>query len=337
LSARTPVTPDSIVDIVFSVQDLGDSIYDSTVFLDNFVWSNESACDNGSYEDKGNQSPTYIMLSHSNINENQPVGALIGTLSTTDPDVNDTFTYSFCSGADDASFQISGDNLQSAETFDFETKSSYSICIRSTDAGSLSTTKTFGINVSNLVDTPTFADVPMSNWAWSWIEQLFDSGITGGCAINPLLYCPDDPVTRAQMAVFLEKGMHGSSFTPPDVLPSFADTAGHWAKDWIEALANDSITVGCGAENYCPDYSTTRAQMAVFLLKAEHGASYSPPAVGGSTGFNDVSPSYWAAPWIKQLAAEGITGGCAPNLYCPEEAITRAQMAVFLVRTFNLP
>jgi hypothetical protein len=76
--------------------------------------------------------------------------------------------------------------------------------------------------------------------------------------------------------------------------------------------------------------------MAVFLLRSEHGASYTPPLPTG-TLFTDVSSGYWAAAWIEQLAAESITSGCAANLYCPENPATRAQMAVFLVRTFNLP
>jgi hypothetical protein len=77
--------------------------------------------------------------------------------------------------------------------------------------------------------------------------------------------------------------------------------------------------------------------MAVFLLKAKYGSGYAPPGVGGSTGFSDVLPTHWAAAWIKQLAAEGITGGCGTGTYCPDSSVTRAQMAVFLVRTFNLP
>ena len=81
----------------------------------------------------------------------------------------------------------------------------------------------------------------------------------------------------------------------------------------------------------------TRAQMALFLLRAKHGATYTPPAVGAGTGFGDVSTGYWAASWIKQLAAEGITVGCGGGNYCPEDSVTRAQMAVFLVKTFNLP
>jgi hypothetical protein len=59
--------------------------------------------------------------------------------------------------------------------------------------------------------------------------------------------------------------------------------------------------------------------------------------VGSSTGFTDVPAGYWDAAWIKQLVAEGITTGCGAGAYCPEAPVTRAQMAVFLVKTFNLP
>jgi hypothetical protein len=77
--------------------------------------------------------------------------------------------------------------------------------------------------------------------------------------------------------------------------------------------------------------------MAVFLLRSKYGAGYIPPAVGAGTGFNDVPPGHWAAPWIKQLVTDGITLGCGGGNYCPEAPVTRAQMAVLLVRTFSLP
>ncbi len=186
------------------------------------------------------------------------------------------------------------------------------------------------------VAAATFADVPTSYWAWWWIERLYADGITGGCASNPLRYCPEANVSRAEMAVFLERGIHGSSFNPPVVTLTFNDTGGNFARYWIEALKSDGITSGCGPSLYCPDASTTRAEMAIFLLRSEHGASYNPPAASG-TLFTDVPASYWAAKWIEQLANEGITSGCGTNLYCPDATVTRAQMAVFLMRTFNLP
>lgn len=186
-----------------------------------------------------------------------------------------------------------------------------------------------------------FSDVPVGHWATSWIERLYQAGVTGGCAASPTLrYCPENTVTRAQMAIFLLKGMHGSSFSPPEVGADtgFGDVpASHWAAAWIKQLAVEGITSGCGSGNYCPENSVTRAQMAVFLLKAKYGAGYAAPEVGDSTGFDDVLTSHWAAAWVKQLATEGITGGCGSGIYCPENPVTRAQMAVFLVRTFGLP
>ena len=193
--------------------------------------------------------------------------------------------------------------------------------------------------VSLTVEAPyecghVFGDVATAYWACSFIEILYSNGVTGGCSSSPLLYCPDDPVTRAQMAVFLEKGIHTSAFVPPNVSPTFLDTTGHWAQAWIEALKTDGITSGCLVGYYCPDSSTTRAQMAVFLLKSKYGASYSPPAPTGK--FLDVATNYWAAAWIEKLAADGITSGCGSGNYCPENPVTRAQMAVFLVKTFSL-
>jgi hypothetical protein len=142
------------------------------------------------------------------------------------------------------------------------------------------------------------------------------------------------------MAVFLLRSIHGSTYAPPAVGSStgFGDVpTTHWAGAWIKQLVTDSITAGCRLGSYCPESPVTRAQMAVFLLRSKHGASYTPPAVGSSTGFSDVPATHWAAAWIKQLVIEGITAGCRAGTYCPESPVTRAQMAVFLVRTFNLP
>jgi len=195
-----------------------------------------------------------------------------------------------------------------------------------------------------VVPTPpsiSFTDVPATYWAVTWIERLANAGITSGCSTNPMMYCPEDLVTRAQMAIFLERGMNGSDYTPPAATGTvFGDVlTSTWAANWIEKLYADGITNGCVLSPlaYCPEDPVTRAQMAIFLLRAEHGAAYIPPGVGSSTGFNDVPVTHWAAAWIKQLAAEGITTGCVEGNYCPEDSVTRAQMAVFLVRTFNLP
>jgi hypothetical protein len=102
----------------------------------------------------------------------------------------------------------------------------------------------------------------------------------------------------------------------------------------VEALADLGVTNGCGGGNFCPTSPVRRDQMAVFLLKAEHGPAFAPPACTGT--FADVPcPSTFAA-WIEQLAAEGVTGGCGGGNYCPLSNNTRGQMAVFITKTFHL-
>ena len=182
----------------------------------------------------------------------------------------------------------------------------------------------------------TFADVSIDYFARSSIERLHAAGITDGCSLSPLLYCPDQIVTRAQMAVFLERGMKGASFSPLVKQVSFGDTTDHWARYWIEVLALDGVTSGCGNGNYCPDAPVTRAQIALFLLRARHGRDYLPPTPSGLK-FQDVSSNYWAVAWIEQFSEEGITSGCGNGNYCPDSPVTRAQMAVFLVNSFNIP
>ncbi|MFZ5819186.1 MAG: S-layer homology domain-containing protein, partial [Chloroflexota bacterium] len=169
-----------------------------------------------------------------------------------------------------------------------------------------------------------------------FIEPLYYNGITGGCSTNPLMYCPDATVTRAEMAVFLLVAKHGTGYTPPPATGLFNDVpASNGFASWIEQLYNEGITGGCGGGNYCPNSPVTREQMAVFLLMAKHGTGYTPPAATGI--FNDVPADYPFAPWIEALAAEGITGGCGGGNFCPTGTVTRAQMAVFLVAAFNLP
>lgn len=182
-----------------------------------------------------------------------------------------------------------------------------------------------------------FADVPFAYWANGYIERLYKSGITGGCSASPLNYCPANQVTRAQMAIFLLRGMHGSTYSPPPATGTkFNDVPlGAFGDAWIEQLAAEGITSGCGNGNYCPNQAVSRSQMAVFLVRANHGNSFVPPTASGI--FLDVPVDSFGANYIEQLFADGITGGCGGGNYCPNNSVTRAEMAVFLVRTFNLP
>ena len=176
--------------------------------------------------------------------------------------------------------------------------------------------------------TPAFVDVPFSHWAWGYIEAFYDQGITTGCIASPLTYCLNDNVTRAEMAVFLERAM-GTS-VPPVVPITFTDTPEHWAQYWIEKFKSDGITTGCGLGIYCPNDYVTRAEMAVFIERAM--GTFVPPAV--PLTFTDTT-GHWAQYWIEKFRADGITTGCGPDIYCPDNYVTRAEMAVFITRAFG--
>ena len=106
-----------------------------------------------------NRAPIDIGLTSSTIGENQLIGAAIGTLSTTDPDVGQTFTYSLPIGvADNASFAIVGTTLVTGAVFDFESKASYAILLRTTDQDGASFDKAFAIAIANLDDPPVAVD-----------------------------------------------------------------------------------------------------------------------------------------------------------------------------------
>jgi hypothetical protein len=182
-----------------------------------------------------------------------------------------------------------------------------------------------------------FADVG-SNGFELFIAGLVMNGLTVGCG-GPN-YCPTASVTRQQMAVFLLKGKFGLCYTPPPCTGAVFDDVpctGSPFDPWIEALANLQITGGCATPgDYCPTAPVNRQQMAVFLLKSLLASTYTPPACTVAS-FPDVPCSNPFAPWIYDLASRGITGGCAGGNYCPTDPVLRQQMAVFLVKTFNLP
>jgi len=200
----------------------------------------------------------------------------------------------------------------------------------------------FSSNGSAVTTYRPFVDVPVRMWAAGYIERLLDAGITKGCSLDPFNYCPDDPVTRAEMAAFLLRSTDGADYGPPPCSGAFADVQcpGYWAADYIGELFRRGITKGCALNplRYCPEDQVTRAEMAAFLLRSIEGADYVPPPCSGV--FADVPcPGQWAADYIEELFRRGITKGCAldPLKYCPDNQVTRAEMAAFLTRSFNVP
>ena len=118
---------------------------------------------------------------------------------------------------------------------------------------------------------------------------------------------------------------------------SFADVpASSGFYRFIETILHKGVTGGCTTTNYCPIASTTREQMAVFVLVSREGSGYSPPAcVAGSEAFTDVPASSPFCRWIEELARRGVVAGCTPTAYCPTAPASREQMSVFVLRTLD--
>ncbi len=177
-----------------------------------------------------------------------------------------------------------------------------------------------------------FRDVPPGYLFENDISWLADQGITKGCnpPINDL-YCPDDVVTREQMATFLVRALD----LPAVTSNPFTDTGSsvHFAN--INTLAADGITKGCNPpanDHFCPTDPVTRAQMAAFLVRA---LDLTGDADG--TQFVDDNGSVFETS-IELLAGAGITKGCNPpanDRFCPTQSVTRGQMAAFLHRALG--
>lgn len=180
-----------------------------------------------------------------------------------------------------------------------------------------------------------FPDVPSNDSFYTDIGKLSARGVTLGCGNGN--FCPADPVTREQMAAFIVRAK--GEFNPPtppsqrfnDVPPS------NLFYNFIDRLADLQITLGCTPDHlmYCPADPVKRDQMAAFLLR---GLGEFNPPTPPSQRFSDVPPSNVFYNFIDRLAVLQITLGCTPDhlMYCPNDSVTRAQMAAFLVRAFNL-
>lgn len=177
-----------------------------------------------------------------------------------------------------------------------------------------------------------FRDVPPGHVFEADVTWLAESDVTRGC--NPPvndLYCPDSPVTREQMATFLARALD----LPAGSSGAFSDVSSTVHRADIQALATAGITRGCNPpanDRFCPQAPVTRGAMAAFLVRAlglAGDAATNPFIDDDHSVFEDD---------IRSLAAASITRGCNPPLndrFCPEQTVTRGEMAAFLHRAFD--
>lgn len=159
------------------------------------------------------------------------------------------------------------------------------------------------------------------------IDRLYSEGITRGCSEAGDLYCPDDQITRGQMAAFIRRLLG----LAPSGADFFSDDSGNLFEDDINAITGAGIGFGCSIDSYCPDAPLRRDEMAELLVR--------------TFGFQPVADDYFVddlgsafQPSINALKAAGITYGCSPDdptLYCPDRLLTRAEMASFFIRSLD--
>ncbi|MGD8604842.1 MAG: CAP domain-containing protein [Anaerolineales bacterium] len=183
-----------------------------------------------------------------------------------------------------------------------------------------------------------FDDVPWDHWAVDYIEALYNAGYIGGCSTDPPLYCPDNTMSRAEAAVFVERGLHGGGFLPPQPGTALFDdvSLGSWAAKWADSLFDDGYTAGCNADPlmYCPWQGNTRAEASVFFLRMLYGSSYV-PLQPVSPLFDDVPLDTWYAKWVHAAYDAGLLPACqtSPQFnFCPNQPLTRDWAAYMMVQ-----
>jgi len=227
------------------------------------------------------------------------------------------------------------------------------------DAQILESSPTWGRRRWTVHIGESFDDVPPTYWAYKYVEALFHSGITAGCSQTD--FCPDDQITRWQFAVFLAKGLEGVNLPTVGTVYGigdyqcgsggtsvFADVPpADGGCSAIHAIAARPITAGCGGGNFCPSEVLTRWQGAVLLARALTDPATIPVSgtvpgfgsyncvVGGTSVFADVPPADNGCKYIHYVAAKGITVGCGGGNYCPDQPLSRAQMAVFITKSLH--
>ena len=177
-----------------------------------------------------------------------------------------------------------------------------------------------------------YTDLPSTNPWFDYVEILRNAGIVTGCTATE--YCPEQPINRLDMAMFLVRGILGTGTFPYNTTPYFEDVpASSPYFPYVQKLRELGITSGCNVTPalYCPAMIVTRAQMAKFLISWKVGDNFQYTT---SPYFDDVPPSHWVYKYIQKMRDLGITSGCGTRIYCPDADNTRGQISVFLTRSF---
>ncbi len=219
----------------------------------------------------------------------------------------------------------------------------------------------------------SFSDVPVTHPFYKKIETILHKGVALGCTATQ--YCPNDPVARSEMAISLARGVAlvdnvvapsgGDSDIPASGIvggqPYNCVAGGHSlyadvsptdpSCRYVHYIASRNVTLGCGANAYCPENVVTRDVMASLIAKSvvapaggagvpvsldEQGRSYSCNPASPNLHFSDVPASNPFCKHIHFLWARAIVAGCSETQYCPGQTVSRGAMAKFIANAFGL-
>lgn len=202
----------------------------------------------------------------------------------------------------------------------------------------------FELPTPNLI----FADIPLNHWAHDFIVKLYEDGYTAGCGTDPIIFCPEQTMTRAESSVFVVRGLHpgepGYIPTSPSV-QIFDDVpvgeTEEWFSKWVDELYEQAFTAGCSLDPplYCPLDGHERAEATVFYLRMLKGSDFVPPAPTAQI-FDDVplvdegGNPVWYAKWVNAAFEAGIIQECQTDmelmLFRPQDPLTRAEAACMM-------
>jgi PKD repeat protein len=223
---------------------------------------------------------------------------------------------------------------------EYDHPGAYTVTLTASNAGGSDTQVRERYIKVSFSDVPIAPPDPADYWALDYILACVDAAIVAGYPDGT--YRPTQPVDRAQMAVYIARGLvspSGDAGVPSGpAVATFPDVpTDHWAYRYVEYCHSQGIVQGYW-DGYHPDETVNRAQMAVYIarsLVAPSGDAAIPEGPPTPT-FPDVPTSHWAYDYVEYCYDQGVIQGYWDG-YHPDETVNRAQMAVFVQRAFKLP
>lgn len=251
-------------------------------------------------------------LSNKTISENNAAGATIGQWEEANPIEGKTYTYQLVAGAaDNAAFSIQNKALKANNSFDYETKASYTIQVTISDGVSTSQPVSFVITIKDVNENKTTGGTSGTN-------------TTGGST--------NTNTSTSNTTNKSHVGSVGASIELPEVETAtsyFKDLTNHWAKNTVQYIYSYGLISGYGDETVRPDNRASRAEFVSMITRMLNlGAT-------PTSDYKDVSEDDWYAEAVAAAVANGLISGYTDGTFHPNATITREEAMVIAARVLQ--